>query len=190
MLAAPPPTLTGCSTVASPRSVDLCLAVRGLAGEGPGALADRKSAAVAESCYWRELSSRWPWATVRWGTATGLAGLNGGGRCRRTACGTRWSSAVVRCRDGLGYYKRSNVVRIWFRYLRREEAEGMLQPEMGLTLMKKNGRGNRSPWPVGGTEPLGRLPCLFHWFLPGRGCRGRREGAATLTPLLCHTKQV
>ncbi len=155
MLAAPPPTLTGRSTVASPRSVDLCLAVRGIAGEGPGALADRKSAAVAEGCYLRELSPRWPWAPLRWGTATGLAGLNGGGRCRRTAFGTRWSSAVVRCRGGLGYYKRSNVVRSWFRYLRREEAEGRLQPEMGLPLMKKTVEVILRPGRSGGLSLLG-----------------------------------
>ncbi len=45
-------------------------------------------------------------------TVTGLAGLNGGGHCKGNACGTRrcslqWRSAVVRCRGGLGYYKRS-----------------------------------------------------------------------------------
>ncbi len=62
---------------------------------------------------------------------------------------------MVRCRGGLGYHKRSNVVRGWFRCLRREEAEGRWQPEMGLPLVKKNGRGSPSPWPVGGTEPWG-----------------------------------
>ncbi len=43
----------------------------------------------------------------------------------------------MRCRGGLGYHKRSNVVRGWFRCLRREEAEGSRQPEMGLPLVKK-----------------------------------------------------
>ncbi len=60
VLAAPPPSLVGCSTAAPPHSVDLCLAVRAFAGEGPGA-----SAAVAESCCVRELLTRWPWAPVR-----------------------------------------------------------------------------------------------------------------------------
>ncbi len=52
---------------------------------------------------------------------------------------------------------------------------------MGFPLVK-NGRGCPSPWPVGGTEPLGCLSCRLHWFLPGVGCWGRREEAATLTP--------
>ncbi len=92
------------------------------------------------------------------------------------------SSAVVRCLDGLGNHKRSNVVRGWFRCLRRGETKGRLLPEMGLPLVKKNGRGIPSPWPVGGSEPLSYLPCRLHWFLPGEGCGCRREGAATLTP--------
>ncbi len=47
VLAAPPLTLTGGSTAAPPRSVDLCLAVRGTAGEGPDASVDWKSERVA-----------------------------------------------------------------------------------------------------------------------------------------------
>ncbi len=64
-LAAPPPSLLGGSTEAPPHSVDLCLAVRAIAGEGPGAWAYRKSATAAESCCVRELLTRWPWAPVR-----------------------------------------------------------------------------------------------------------------------------
>ncbi len=37
-----------------------------------------------------------------------------------------------------------------------------------------------------GCRALGCLPCRLHWFLPGEGCRGRREEAATLTPPLRH----
>ncbi len=58
VLAAPPFTLTGGSTAAPPRSVDLCLTARGIAGEGPGTSADRRSGAVEESCCWEELSTR------------------------------------------------------------------------------------------------------------------------------------
>ncbi len=87
--------------------------------------------------------------------------------CRRTSrfrhlcsqcssvCGSslhNGSSAVVRCHGGLGYHKRSHVVRDWFRCLRREEAKGRRLPEMGLPLVKKwqkwsfvlAGRGDRA----------------------------------------------
>ncbi len=33
-----------------------------------------------------------------------------------------------------------------------------------------------------GAEHLRCLPYRLHWFLPGEGCRGRREEAASLTP--------
>ncbi len=98
-------------------------------------------------------------------TVTGLAGLNGRGRCKQTACGTRlnswqWSSAVLRCRGGPVYHKRRNVVRNWLRCLRREEAEGRRLPEMGLPLVKYD-RGHGQ---LGGS--LGCLPCRLHWYLP------------------------
>ncbi len=60
VLAAPLPSLLSGNTAAPPRSVDLCLTVRGIAGEGTGASADLKAAAVAESCCWRDLSTLWP----------------------------------------------------------------------------------------------------------------------------------
>ncbi len=89
----------------------------------------------------RSVVFTWPPGASQ-GTATGFAGLNGGGHCRRTACGTRWdswewNSAVVRFHGGPGYYKRSNVVCIWFRCLRHEKAEGRRLPEVGLPLVKK-----------------------------------------------------
>ncbi len=88
----------------------------------------------------------------------------------------------MRCRGGLGYHKRSNVVRGWFQCLRREDAEGGRQPEMVLPGVK-NGRGSPSPWLVGGTEPWGAclVGCIGSFQV---GCRGRREEAATLTPPL------
>ncbi len=91
-------------------------------------------------------------------TATFLSGLKSEGRCRRTACGTPWdswqcSSAVVRCPKRPGYRMRSNLVRGFFRCLRREEAVGM------------------------------RVPCgALAWFLPGDGYGGHGEEAATVTP--------
>ncbi len=65
--------LGGCLTAAPPRSVNLCLAVGGIASVGPGASADRKLAVVAEGCCWRELSIRWPRAPREEGIATSLA---------------------------------------------------------------------------------------------------------------------
>ncbi len=142
VLAAQPPTLMSGTTAASSRSVDLCLAARGIADEGAGASADRKSAAVAGSCCLRELSNRWPLnpspGKLPLGH-TGFAGFNGGGRCNTTTCGTRWnswqwSSAILSCRGGLGYHKQSIVVRGWFECPWREEAEGRRQPAMGHPL--------------------------------------------------------
>ncbi len=52
------------------------------------------------------------------GTATGLAGLKGEGRC----------SAVVRCPSEPGYHLHSNLARGCFRCLRREESVGMRVP--------------------------------------------------------------
>ncbi len=47
----------------------------------------------------------------------------------------------------------------------------------------ENGRGSlRYGRP--GAEHLRSLPCRLHWFLPGEGCRGRREKAATLMLLM------
>ncbi len=114
-------------------------------------------------------------ATQRpWVTATGLAGLNGGDRCRRAACETRWgiwqwSCIVVRCRDGPGYHKRGPG---WLsmsplRRSRREAAAGD-GPPFGE---KTSQVVLRAGW-SGGTEPVGCLTCRQHWFLPGEGFQG------------------
>ncbi len=81
---------------------------------------------------------------------------------------------MVRCRGGLGYHKRSNVVRGWFRCLRREEADGRRLPEMGLPLVKKTAEVVLRPGRSGGGGRAFGVLALSVALVP---CRRRLSGS-------------
>ncbi len=89
----------------------------------------------------------------------------------------------MRCRGGLGYHKRSNEVRDWFRCLRREEAEGRRQPEMGLPLVKKTAEVVLRPGRSGGPS-LGVLALSVALFPSGRRLSGSPRRGCNLDPIL------